>query len=205
MTWANRLTMFRMCSVPVFILFLLYPALWSKIAALAVFVLAALSDIWDGIVARSLREVTNWGKFLDPLADKILVSSAFITFVALPDIAVPVWMVIIIISREFIITGLRSLGAAEGNIIAASIYGKFKTTSQMVSIIVILLVLITTMHLNSNPDYEMRTWYSGLRTVLYYLPPLFTFVTTFFTVLSGYHYILEHISLLKQPYAKNNQ
>jgi CDP-diacylglycerol--glycerol-3-phosphate 3-phosphatidyltransferase len=113
----------------------------ARYIAVAVFCIASLTDFLDGYLARKLHLVTNFGKFMDPLADKLLVCSAMIALTAMTDavVALPVWVVILIIAREFMITGFRTLAAEQNIVIAAGIWGKFKTTAQMIMIIVLLL------------------------------------------------------------------
>lgn len=133
MNLPNKLTMFRVILIPLFVVFMLVDiTAYDKWIALAVFIIASLTDLLDGKIARKYNLVTNFGKFMDPLADKLLVCSALICLVALERI--PAWIVIIIIAREFIISGFRTLAADNGVVIAASYWGKFKTTFQMVMI-----------------------------------------------------------------------
>lgn len=108
-----------------------------RMIALALFIIASLTDLLDGKIARKYNLVTNFGKFMDPLADKLLVCSALICLIELN--ALPAWMVIIIISREFIISGFRLIASDNGVVIAASYWGKFKTTFQMVSVVLLIL------------------------------------------------------------------
>jgi CDP-diacylglycerol--glycerol-3-phosphate 3-phosphatidyltransferase len=125
----NSLTVARIASVPLFLLFLFLPGTVFKILALAIFALAALTDAVDGYLARSLREVTTFGKLADPIADKILVTAAFVSFVEFGELrALPV---IVILAREFLVTGLRILAVAEGVVITASSLGKAKTISHV--------------------------------------------------------------------------
>ena len=133
MNLPNKLTMFRVILIPFFVVFLLVDiTLYDKWIALAIFIIASLTDLLDGKIARKYNLVTNFGKFMDPLADKLLVCSALICLVALDKI--PAWMVIVIIAREFIISGFRLIASDNGVVIAASYWGKFKTTFQMVMI-----------------------------------------------------------------------
>lgn len=133
MNLPNKLTMFRVILIPFFVVFLLVDiTLYDKWIALAIFIVASLTDLLDGKIARKYNLVTNFGKFMDPLADKLLVCSALICLVELERI--PSWMVIVIIAREFIISGFRLVAADNGVVIAASYWGKFKTTFQMVMI-----------------------------------------------------------------------
>ena len=133
MNLPNKLTMFRVILIPFFVVFLLVDITSvDKWIALAIFIVASLTDLLDGKIARKYNLVTNFGKFMDPLADKLLVCSALICLVALERI--PAWMVIVIIAREFIISGFRLVASDNGVVIAASYWGKFKTTFQIIMI-----------------------------------------------------------------------
>lgn len=133
MNLPNKLTMFRVILIPFFVVFMLADiTAYDKWIALAIFIIASLTDLLDGKIARKYNLVTNFGKFMDPLADKLLVCSALICLVALCKI--PAWIVIVIIAREFIISGFRLIASDNGVVIAASYWGKFKTTFQMVMI-----------------------------------------------------------------------
>ncbi len=138
MNLPNKLTILRVGMIPFFLIFMLvdFPGSWAKWVALAIFVLASLTDLLDGKIARKYNLVTNFGKFMDPLADKLLVCSALICFVALEQM--PAWIVIVIISREFIISGFRLIAADKGIVIAAGMSGKLKTVCQMVMTIVLI-------------------------------------------------------------------
>lgn len=133
MNLPNKLTMFRVILIPFFIVFLLVPITpFDKWIALGIFIVASLTDLLDGYLARKYHLVTNFGKFMDPLADKLLVCSALICLIELDRI--PSWMVIIIIAREFVISGFRLIASDNGVVIAASYWGKFKTTFQMIAV-----------------------------------------------------------------------
>ena len=139
MNLPNKLTIFRIILIPFFVIFLLLDPnnqMYRYIAD-AIFIVASLTDMLDGKIARKYNLVTNFGKFMDPLADKLLVSSALISLIALNKI--PAWIVIVIIAREFIISGFRLVAADNGVVIAASYWGKFKTAFQMVTVIVLIL------------------------------------------------------------------
>ena len=148
MNLPNKLTLFRVILIPFFVLFMLVDiTAYDKWIALAIFIVASLTDLLDGKIATKYNLVTNFGKFMDPLADKLLVCSALICLVALTKI--PAWIVIIIIAREFIISGFRLIASDNGVVIAASYWGKFKTTFQMVMICLMIadieaISLITT-------------------------------------------------------------
>lgn len=141
MNLPNRLTIFRVILIPFFVFFMLVPVTGTmdSLIALLIFVVASLTDLLDGYIARKHGLVTNFGKFMDPLADKLLVCSALICLVELRR--VPSWVVIIIIAREFIISGFRLIASDKGVVIAASYWGKFKTTFQMLMICLMILNL----------------------------------------------------------------
>lgn len=133
MNLPNKLTIFRVILIPFFVLFLLVDiTAYDKWIALAIFIIASFTDFLDGHIARKYHLVTNFGKFMDPLADKLLVCSALICLIELDRI--PSWIVIVIIAREFIISGFRLVASDNGVVIAASYWGKFKTTFQIVMI-----------------------------------------------------------------------
>ena len=137
MNLPNKLTMFRVILIPFFVLFMLVDITTvDKWIALAIFIVASLTDLLDGKIARKYNLITNFGKFMDPLADKLLVCSALICLVELAKL--PAWMVIVIIAREFIISGFRLIASDNGVVIAASYWGKFKTTFQMVMICLLI-------------------------------------------------------------------
>jgi CDP-diacylglycerol--glycerol-3-phosphate 3-phosphatidyltransferase len=140
MNLANKITMVRIFLIPVFLVFVTVNAIPNgKLLALAVFIIASLTDKLDGYIARSRNLITNFGKFMDPLADKLLVTSALIALVEFHIIAG--WVAVIIIAREFAVTGLRTIAAGEGTVIAASSWGKAKTMTQMLAIILALIYL----------------------------------------------------------------
>ena len=139
MNTPNKLTVGRMIMVPFLVFFLLtgWGGEANRYISLAIFVIASVTDWFDGYLARKHHLVTNFGKFMDPLADKLLVCSAMICLIELERL--PAWIVIIIIAREFIISGFRLIAAENGIVIAANYWGKFKTVSQMIMIILLLL------------------------------------------------------------------
>ena len=140
MNLPNKITIFRVIMIPVFLVFMLVPEIpYGNYFAAIVFVVACLSDALDGYLARKHNLVTNFGKFMDPLADKLLVCSALICFVELSYMSA--WIVIIIIAREFIISGFRLIASDNGVVIAASYCGKFKTIAQMIACILLIVQL----------------------------------------------------------------
>lgn len=177
MNLANKITVARIFLVPVFMLVLLtrIPMYGDYLAAL-VFVIAASTDGLDGYIARSRKQVTNLGKFMDPLADKLLISAALISMVELGSIRA--WVAMVIIGRELAVTGLRSIAASEGVIIAASKLGKYKTVSQIVAIVVLLL-----------HDFPFSLWHISLGQFLLY-------IAVGFTIASGVDYFLKARKLL---------
>ena len=138
MNLPNKLTLFRVVLIPFFVVFMLVNVTGNtdKWIALIIFIIASLTDLLDGKIARKYNLITDFGKFMDPLADKLLVCSALICLVSLSKI--PAWIVIIIIAREFIISGFRLIAADNGRVIAASYWGKFKTTFQMIMVILMI-------------------------------------------------------------------
>lgn len=139
MNLPNKLTILRVLMIPFFVAALLYDGGANqnmRYVAAALFIIASLTDMLDGKIARKYNLVTNFGKFMDPLADKLLVCSALICMIELREL--PAWMVIIIISREFIISGFRLVASDNGVVIAASYWGKFKTTFQMIGVVLLI-------------------------------------------------------------------
>lgn len=139
MNLPNKLTIVRVCLIPFFVAALLFDHgnnYTMRIVANVLFIIASLTDLFDGKIARKYNMVTNFGKFMDPLADKLLVCSALICLIELGQLAA--WIVIVIISREFIISGFRLVAADNGVVIAASYWGKFKTTFQMIAVILLI-------------------------------------------------------------------
>ena len=141
MNLPNRITVFRIFMIPFFVACMLIKEIpYNEIIAGVIFIIAALSDLVDGKIARHYNLVTNFGKFMDPLADKLLVQSALICFLAKG--LLPAWMVIVILSREFIISGFRLVAADKGIVIAAGIWGKLKTVFQMVMSVMLIFHFI---------------------------------------------------------------
>ena len=161
MNLPNKLTMLRILLIPFFVVFMLISpgeAAYRWIA-LGIFITASLTDLLDGKIARKYGLVTNFGKLMDPLADKMLVSAALICLTALGQLAA--WIVIVIISREFIISGLRQIAADNGVVIAASYWGKYKTTFQMIMICLLIAGLYSLRLLT-----EIVTWAAVILTIV---------------------------------------
>lgn len=178
MNLANKLTLSRIVMIPVFVYFLMKGTVNNTLIAGGIFILASITDFLDGYIARSRNMVSKFGKFMDPLADKLLVMSALISFVELQMI--PGWAVTIILSRELIVSIFRAIAASDGIVIAAGKLGKYKTVSQMITIIVFLYnsVLI---QFTSFP----------IAMILFY-------IATFLTVLSGVDYIVKNRGVLQE-------
>lgn len=179
MNLPNKLTILRVALIPVFVVFFLGSESWggwARIVALIVFVIASLTDLLDGKIARKYNLVTNFGKFMDPLADKLLVCSAMICLIEKGQLAA--WIVIIIIAREFIISGFRLVAADNGIVIAASYWGKFKTVFQMLMVIVLILNI-------------PNSFFAVLGTVL-------TYIALALTVVSLIDYIAKNKNVLKE-------
>lgn len=157
MTLATMITMFRIFLVPVFLGLLLTAEQvpYRVLLAAIIFVVAALSDGLDGYVARARREETKFGALIDPVADKLLISSALIALVELGKVSA--WLAVIVIGREFAVSGLRLVSASEGTVIPASMWGKAKTFSQIIAIVSVLIGL---------PGADVLLWIAGIITVL---------------------------------------
>lgn len=137
MNWPNRLSLIRIFSVPVLVFLMYGSEPWCRWAALAVFILASLTDFLDGYLARKHQWITDFGKFIDPLADKMLVLSAFMMLTE--QKLLPAWFVVLILARELSVDGLRLVAMTQKKVIAAGKLGKIKTTSQMILIILIMI------------------------------------------------------------------
>lgn len=157
MNTANKLTMLRVLLIPVFLL-LLYFGL--SYAALVVFVLASLTDFVDGYVARRYHQITDFGKFMDPLADKLLTTAAMVWFVEVG--LMPAWALLLVIAREFSVTGLRLVAVDQGRVIAAGFSGKVKTAATMFAICLMLLPIPTLVHQLCVLVIVCTTLYSGV-------------------------------------------
>ena len=178
MNLPNKLTIFRVILIPFFVVFLLLdPSNQTyRYIADAIFIIASLTYMLDGKIARKYNLVTNFGKFMDPLADKLLVSAAMICLIATGQLAA--WIVIVIISREFIISGFRLIASDNGIVIAASYWGKFKTVFQMLMIIVLIANI-------------QMPFFTVLGTILIY-------VALVLTIVSLIDYIVKNKDVLKE-------
>lgn len=178
MNLANKLTTFRVLCIPIFVVFMLIESIpYNYYLAAIVFIVASITDLFDGKIARKYHLVTNFGKFMDPLADKMLVSAALI---CLTPKMIPSWVVIIIISRELFISGFRMLAADQGIVLAAGWWGKFKTAFSMVMII----VLIVNTPLNNS--------------VLYIIGQILIWISLALTIISMIEYVSKNFNVLKK-------
>ena len=178
MNLPNKLTTFRVILIPFFVFFMLAPNMTgiNHYIAAAIFIVASLTDLLDGKIARKYNLVTNFGKFMDPLADKLLVCSAMIRPIQTGQLAA--WIVVIIIAREFIISGFRLIASDNGVVIAASYWGKFKTTFQMLMVIVLILNV-------QMPFFQI-------------LGKILTYAALILTVVSLIDYIVKNKDVLKE-------
>ena len=192
MNLPNKLTVLRMILVPLFVLALLWPFPHHFLIALIIFGAASYTDHLDGMLARKNNQITDFGKFMDPLADKILVISALVCFVSLG--LCDVWLVLLIIAREFMVTSIRLVAAGKGSVIAANNWGKAKTVSQIIAICVILLLQyigeLGGLGLVGFVTEEMAVLFWGIGEV-------FLAIATFFAVLSGLIYLKQNWDIVK--------
>ena len=191
MNLPNLLTMSRIFLSPVFMVLFLIENPYSRLAATIVFIVAALTDLLDGYLARRMGSMTGFGKFMDPLADKILVSTALISFVNLGY--AKSWMVTSIIAREFFIIGLRSVAAYKGMVLTSSFAAQWKTASQMV-IISCILVFINLKTLLVPAGYDWAMFNSPMTTTVF---DIMIFITVILTVATGIDYLIKSSGLLK--------
>ena len=182
MNLPNKLTLLRVAMIPVFVVLALFESTGAQIAACVVFVLASLTDFLDGQIARKNNLVTDFGKFADPIADKLLVMSALVVFVG--QNRMPSWACILMLAREFIISGFRLVAAGSGKVIAAGWLGKVKTVSQMVTVILILLFVPV-----GGAPFAQNAGTVLANIALYF--------ATAMTVLSGVDYIVKNFDCIK--------
>lgn len=179
MNIANKLTILRVILVPIFIVLMMPDTLCTNIAGLIIFIIASLTDLLDGHLARSRNLVTTFGKFADPLADKMLTTAAFLVF--MQHGITNLWPVFIILVREFTVSGIRLIAAADGKVIAASFWGKLKTVTQMVSIITGILLMC----INAIPN-----------NVANLITAVLVWICVIFTIISGIEYVMKNRKLI---------
>lgn len=188
MNLANKLTMLRIFLVPIFLIFIAMKGIpYGTILATLVFIIASLTDQLDGYIARSRNQVTTFGKFMDPLADKLLVTSALISLVELG--LIPSYAAIIIIAREFAVSGLRTIAASEGKIIAASWWGKIKTVIQIIAIVLLLIKV----NIGTSPYLaSLINNNSALNKFFEVTPTVFLYLAVIITIISGIDYFIKN-------------
>ena len=195
MNLPNKLTVLRLILVPFFVAALFVPIPHHMLIALLIFAAASFTDHLDGRIARKYNLITDFGKFLDPVADKVLVISALVSFVPLGH--AELWAVLVIIAREFMVTSVRLVAADSGKVIAANSWGKFKTISQLVAILVILSLqyIQELICLGIVPSFSVGAADSGLFFAL--IGHSLILISVFFTVLSGGIYLKQNWHLIK--------
>lgn len=192
MNLPNKLTLFRVVLIPFFILFLSIQTIthWA-LFALIIFAVAAITDHFDGAIARKYNLITNFGIFMDPFADKLLVTSAIIMLVAMD--LIPGWIAIVIIGREFAVSGLRTVAAKEGTVIAASNLGKIKTSLQMIAVVLLLIKLV----LMTDPAFAgLYAGLTGGSGFFLKLPDIVMIAAAIITIYSGIDYFMKGWSVI---------
>lgn len=190
MNWANRLTVSRLLLTILFVVALNSSWPYGRTIALALFLLAGLTDFFDGEIARRYAIVTNFGKLMDPLVDKVMMSAAFICLV--PFKAVPAWVATIVVARDFLITGLRLLASAQGYVLPSEPLGKHKTSWQIVTIL-FFLALLAARELNyggKNSEWWLNAWNRG--------GPILIGIAVALTLYSGLGYAWRHRAVIAQ-------
>ena len=203
MNLPNKITVARICLVPLFIIVLYLPFNSADTLALIIFILASITDSLDGHIARSRNLVTNFGKFLDPLADKLLVSAALIALVGMNKM--PSWFATVVIAREFMVTGIRLLANGEGRVIAASIWGKLKTITQIIAVSLLLLDRTPSLASDSSDVFmigkltNLFTTFSQspIDNTIEILATIMIMLAVIITVFSGLDYLFKNKDVLK--------
>ena len=203
MNLATKLTIARVIAIPIFMLAFLWQSPntslvedWGKIIATVIFILAAITDYYDGYLARRYNMVTTFGKFIDPIADKLLVSAALVVMVAYQPITyTSAWVAVIIIAREFAVTGLRLICAEQGIVIAASKAGKFKTVTQLTAIITALCFISIRIGLETKNLTDYLTSFNAYYGYIIYV--LMT-LAAIATIYSGYDYFRKNKSFMEK-------
>jgi CDP-diacylglycerol--glycerol-3-phosphate 3-phosphatidyltransferase len=188
MNWANRLTLSRLALTILFVLALNSSWPYARTSALLIFLIAGVTDFVDGEIARRYQWVTNFGKLMDPLVDKIMIAAAFISLVPLK--AVPAWAATTVVARDFLITGLRMMASAKGQILPAERLGKQKTSWQVVTVIFFLALLSVSelRYVDEKSTWWFRAWHDA--------GPLLVWITVALTVYSGIGYAWRHRGLI---------
>ncbi len=194
--------------VPIFAYLFFQDSFLLQLISLLVFSIAALTDLFDGMLARKYKGGSNFGKFLDPLADKLLVLTAYCCFVFIPYYRIPFWIIIIIIFREFSLTGLRILAVSQNKILTTSKLGKLKTTTQLVTIILIILLMLFKTFMIENGYVAFTRFVRGEKfwaffvgnfwgNLISYAPLILVIISALITLYSGVMYIIVNKDLFK--------
>lgn len=191
MNLANKLTILRIILVPIFLIFIMILKPYGTIIATLVFIIASVTDKLDGYIARSRNQITKFGKFMDPLADKLLVTAALVTLVEFHTI--PALAAIIIIAREFAVTGLRTIAASEGIVIAASKWGKLKTVFQIIAIILCLLKV----NIDNITELSLFIQKYDLYNTMILFINITLWIAIIITLISGFDYFIKNKEVLK--------
>lgn len=184
MNWANRLTVSRLLLTILFVISLNSDWEFAHTAALVLFIIAGITDYFDGEIARRYNSVTNFGRLMDPLVDKIMIAAAFISLVPLK--AVPAWAAIVVVARDFLITGLRLLASSNGQVLPAEQLGKHKTSWQIITVLFFLVLLATRelRYVHGQTFWWSRAWLAG--------GTLLVWITVALTLYSGLAYAWRH-------------
>src|SRR6266702_714398 len=188
MNWANRITLSRLALTVLFVVALNSSWQYARTTALVIFLVAGLTDFIDGEIARRYGVITNFGKLMDPLVDKIMIAAAFISLVPLK--AVPAWAATTVVARDFLITGLRMMASAKGRVLPAERLGKQKTSWQVVTVIFFLALLSISelRYVDERSTWWFRAWYEA--------GPLLVWITVALTIYSGIGYAWRHRELI---------
>lgn len=188
MNWANRLTLSRLLLTVAFVAALGSSWQYARTSALVIFLIAGLTDFIDGEIARRYARVTNFGKLMDPLVDKIMMAAAFISLVPLK--AVPAWAATTVVARDFLITGLRLMASAKGRVLPAERLGKQKTSWQVITVIFFLglLSIAELRYANERSTWWFRAWHDA--------GPVLIWITVALTIYSGLAYAWQHRELI---------
>ena len=181
MNLPNRLTMLRILMIPLFVVFALIERQWAQYVALLIYILACLTDMLDGRIARSRNLVTDFGKFADPIADKLLVMAALVVLV--DSGRMPAWVCIVMLAREFILSGFRLVAAGNGKVIAAGMLGKIKTVFQMSATIALMLLV----------PVEGSGLLGGTGI---WIANTLTYIAAILTIVSGVEYIVQNFDCI---------
>lgn len=184
MNWANRLTLSRLVLTIAFVVTLNSDWMYARTTALLLFIVAGVTDYFDGEIARRYGTITNFGKLMDPLVDKIMIAAAFISLVPLK--AVPAWAAIVVVARDFLITGLRLLASSNGQVLPAEQLGKHKTSWQITTVLFFLVLLATRelQYVRGQTFWWSRAWIAGGTALVW--------ITVALTLYSGLAYAWKH-------------